>query len=64
MGKRFQAGRAVFRFIDFTCAKAMQQRAQYAAHMRVVVNDEEAQPVEINTDHGAPGLGRAWSPVP
>jgi hypothetical protein len=32
--------------------------------MRIVVDDEEAQTVEIDTDHGAPGLGRAWSPVP
>ena len=55
----FQAGRAVFRLIDFARAEAMQQRAQDAAHMRVVVDDEETQPVEIDTDHGAPGFGRA-----
>ncbi len=64
MSKSFQAGGAIFRFVDFARAKAMQQRAQYAAHMRVVVDDEEAQPVEIDTNHGAPGLGRACSPVP
>jgi len=26
--------------------------------VRIVVDDEEPQPVEIDTDHGAPGLGR------
>jgi hypothetical protein len=29
----------------------MQQRAQNAPHMRVVVDDQKAQPVEIDTDH-------------
>jgi hypothetical protein len=41
----------------------VQQRAQYPAHMGVVVDDEETQPVEIDADHGAPGLGR-YSPTP
>jgi hypothetical protein len=50
-------------FIDFTGAEAMQQRAQYAAHMCVVVDDEETQTVEIDTSHGAPASG-AWSPIP
>ena len=57
MGEGFQPRRAVFRFIDFTGAEAMQQRAQYAAHMRVVVDDEETQAVEIDTSHGAPASG-------
>ena len=41
----------------FTGAEAMQQRAQYAAHMCVVVDDEETQTVEIDTSHGAPASG-------
>ena len=58
MGEGFQAGRAVFRLIDFARAEAVQQRAQHPAHMGVVVDDEETQAVEIDADHGAPGLGR------
>jgi hypothetical protein len=30
---------------------AVQQRAQNAPHMRVVVDDQKAQPIEIDTDH-------------
>ena len=48
---------AALGFIDFTGAEAMQQRAQYAAHMCVVVDDEETQTVEIDTSHGAPASG-------
>jgi hypothetical protein len=31
----------------------MQQRAQYAAHMRIVVANEKSQLVEIDAKHGA-----------
>jgi hypothetical protein len=31
----------------------MQQSSQYAAHMCVVVDDEETQTVEIDANHGA-----------
>jgi hypothetical protein len=29
----------------------VQQRAQNAPHMRVIVDDKKSEPVEINTDH-------------
>src|SRR5688500_13413514 len=51
MCKSFEAGGAVLGFIDFARTEAMQQRAQDAAHMRVVVDDEETQTVEFDTDH-------------
>jgi len=35
----------------------MQKRAQDASHVRVVVDYEETQPIEVDTDHGAPGSG-------
>ncbi len=55
MGKGFEAGGAVFRLIDLACAEAVQQRAQDAPHVGVVVNDEKAKAVEIDADHKAPG---------
>jgi hypothetical protein len=36
----------------------VQQRAQNPAHMRVVVDDEETQTIEIDANHAAPGSGR------
>ena len=51
MGEGFEAGGAVFGFVHFARAKTVQQRAQNAPHMRVVVDDQKAQPVEIDTDH-------------
>ena len=51
MGEGFEAGGAVFGLVDFARAEAVQQRAQDAPHVRVVVDDEEAQPVEIDADH-------------
>src|SRR3989304_1852659 len=54
MREGFQTGRAVFRLMDFARAEAVQQRAQDAPHMRVVVDDEKTQAVEIDADHGAP----------
>ena len=43
MGEGFEPGGAVFRLVDVARAESMQQRAQDAAHMRVVVDDEKAQ---------------------
>ena len=53
VGEGFEAGGAVFRLVHLARAEAVQQRAQDAPHMRVVVDDEEAQPVEIDADHDA-----------
>ena len=58
MGEGFEAGGAVFRLIDFARAEAVQQRAQDAAHMRVVVDDEKTQPVEVDADHRRQWLAR------
>ena len=41
----------------------MQQRAQDAAHMRVVIDDEKTQAIEIDTDHKHPG-GGGKRPIP
>jgi hypothetical protein len=38
----------------------MQQRAQDASHMRIVVDDQKAQAVEIDADHAGSGGGRRW----
>ena len=46
-----ETGRAVFRLVHFARAEAVQQRAHNAPHMRVVVDDEKTQPVEIDTNH-------------
>ena len=63
MGEGFEAGGAVFGFIDFARAEAMQQRAQDPPHMRVVVDDEKAQAVEIDADHTASGAAGAETPI-
>jgi hypothetical protein len=39
----------------------MQQRAQDAAHVRVVVANQEAQLVEVNAEHG-PAAEERYSP--
>jgi hypothetical protein len=36
----------------------MQQRAQDAAHVRVVIDNQKSQPVEINANHGRNSSGR------
>ncbi len=54
MGESFEAGGAIFGFIDIARAEAVQQRAHDAPHMGVVVDDEKAQAVEIDADHKAP----------
>jgi hypothetical protein len=59
MGKGFEAGGAVFGFIHFARAEAVQQRAQDAPHVGVVVDHEEAQAVEVDADHEAPTAGAA-----
>ena len=48
----FERGRAVFGFVDLACPEGMQQRAQNAAHMRIVVAHEKSQLVEIDAKHG------------
>ena len=53
MRKGLETGGAVFSLVDFARAEAMQQRAQDAPHMRVVVDDEKAKPIEIDAKHGA-----------
>ena len=53
MGEGVEAGGAVLGLIDVARAEAMQQRADDAPHMGVVVDHEEAQAVEIDADHGA-----------
>ena len=59
MGEGLKAGRAVFGFINVARAKAVQQRAQHPPHMRVVVDDEKSQAVEVDADHATPGPGHA-----
>ena len=59
MGEGLEAGGAVFRLVDFARAEAVQQRAHDAPHMRVVVDDEETQAVEIDADHGRPRASAA-----
>ena len=44
------------------CAEAVQQRPQDAAHMGVVVDDEEAQLVEVDPDHERPGMPANGAP--
>jgi len=53
----FESGGAVFGFVHLARAEGMQQRAQDAAHVRIVVADEEAQLIEIYAEHG-PALAR------
>jgi hypothetical protein len=63
MSEGFKPGGAIFGFIHLARTETMQQRAQDASHMRVVVDDEETQTVEIDADHAAPGLGHVC-PMP
>ena len=49
---------AVLGFIDFAGAEAVQQRAQDAPHMGVVVDDEETQTIEVDANH-APSAAAA-----
>ncbi len=51
MGEGFEAGGAVLGFVDFARAEAMQQRAQDSPHMRVVVDDQKTQTIEIDANH-------------
>jgi hypothetical protein len=48
-----QAGGAVLGLVDFTRAEAVQQLVHDAPHVHVVVNDEKAQAMEFDADHGA-----------
>ena len=52
MAVHFERGRAVLGLVDLARAERMQQRAQNAAHMRIVVAHEKSQLVEIDAKHG------------
>jgi len=47
-----EAGCAVLGLVDLARAEAVQQGAQDAPHMRIVVDHQEAQAVEVDADHG------------
>jgi len=51
-GRTLEPGGAVFGLVHFPGAEAVQQRAQDAAHMRIVVAHEKSQLVEIDAEHG------------
>ncbi|WP_431206656.1 hypothetical protein ACQ86E_01075 [Bradyrhizobium betae] len=53
MAVHFKRRGAVLGLVDFARAERMQQRPQDAAHVRIVVADEEAQLVEIDAEHDA-----------
>jgi hypothetical protein len=57
MHERLQPGGAVLGLIDFARAEPIEQRPQDAAHMRVVLDDEETQSIEIDTDHSGGNAG-------
>jgi len=52
MGEGLEPGRTVLRLVDLAGAEAVQKRAQNAAHVRVVVDDEKPQAVEVDAHHG------------
>src|SRR5664280_2761705 len=52
----------VFGSDNLARAEAVQERAQYPAHMDVVVDDEKTQSTEFDTDHGPPAPGPC--PIP
>jgi len=52
IGEGFEARRAVFGFVDLARAKSVQEGAQDAAHVGIIVDDQEAQPIEIDAYHG------------
>jgi hypothetical protein len=51
VGEGLQARSAILGFVYFARAESMQQRAQNAPHMRIVINDQKAQAIEIDADH-------------
>ena len=51
MGEGFEPRGPVLGLVDFARAEAVQQRAQDAAHVRIVVDDEKAELVEVDPDH-------------
>ena len=63
MGEGFEAGGAVLGFVHFARAEPVQQRAQDAPHVRVVVDDEKAQAIEIDADHAASRAADAETPI-
>ena len=48
--------------VNVARAKAVQQRADNAPHVGVVVDHEEAQAIEIDADHGALGSRKRSGP--
>ena len=53
MREGFEPGRAVFGLVDVARAKAVQQGADNAPHVGIVVDHEETQAVEIDPNHSA-----------
>ena len=53
MGEGVETRRAVLGLVDVARAEAVQQRADDAPHVGVVVDDEETQAIEIDANHGA-----------
>ena len=62
MGEGVEPGRAVLGLVDVARAEAVQQRADDAPHVGVVVDDEETQAVEIDADHSASAAGQSPGP--
>jgi hypothetical protein len=54
LGEGFEPRGAVFGLVDVARAEAVQQGAHDAPHVRVVIDDKEAQPIEIDADHNNP----------
>ena len=63
MGKGFEAGGAVLGLVHLTGAETMQQCAHNAPHVRVVVDDQKAQAIEIDSDHAASRAAGAETPI-
>jgi hypothetical protein len=59
MGEGFKARRAIFCFVNFARAEAMQQCAQNASHVRIVINNQKAQTIEIDANHCSSRAARA-----
>ncbi|PHJ89164.1 hypothetical protein VF08_37840, partial [Nostoc linckia z8] len=51
VGEGLEAGRAVLRLVDLAGAEAVQKGSHDPAHVRVVVDHQESQPVEVDADH-------------
>ena len=60
MAVHFKRGRAVLGLVDLTRAERVQQGAQNAAHVRIVVADEKPQLVEVDAVHGWKRTRYTW----